>query len=203
MKASKGVGKRGIETRKRNPIMLFAAEGANKTESIYLQNFQGRNRPRVVQASGNKTDPVKMMKQLLKEAREKGLSVRDGDRAFCIIDTDTQKGKQLQIDAACKMETELVKVITSSPCFEEWFLCHFRWSTGYQTSLEAINELKQYCPGYKKNSNLYPLIREKQETAIQNAKRLEQHHTELDRDVHSIESNPSSEVYKIVEFLVK
>jgi D-alanine-D-alanine ligase len=32
-----------------------------------------------------------MMKQLIKEAREKGLSVRDGDRAYCIIDTDTDK----------------------------------------------------------------------------------------------------------------
>ena len=108
MKASKGVGKRGQQTRKRNPIVLFAAEGDNKTESIFLQNFQGKDRPRILQTFGNRTDPVKMMKQLIKEAREKGLSVRDGDRAYCIIDTDTDKGKQSQIDAACRMETDLV-----------------------------------------------------------------------------------------------
>ncbi len=42
MKPSKGVEKRGKQTRKRNPIVLYAAEGDNKTESTYLQNFQKR-----------------------------------------------------------------------------------------------------------------------------------------------------------------
>lgn len=203
MKVSDGVGKRGRQTHKRNPIVLFAAEGDNKTESIYLQNFQGKNRPRIIPTSGNRTDPVKMMKQLIKEAREKGLSVRDGDRAFCIIDTDTDKGKQSQIDAVCKMETDLVKVITSSPCFEEWFLCHYRWSTGYQTSSAAVEELKALCPSYKKSSNIYPLIKGKQDTAIQNATRLEQYHHEQGRSEHSVDSNPSSEMYKVIEFLMK
>ena len=203
MKVSKGVGKRGQHTRKRNPIVLYAAEGDNKTESIYLQNFQGRNRPRIIQASGNRTDPVKMMKQLIKESRDMGLSVRDGDRAFCIIDTDTEKEKQSQIDQACKMESDLVKVITSSPCFEEWFLCHFRWSTGYHSSTAAVDELKEKCPGYKKNCNIYPFIKDKQETAIQNAKRLEQFHCDQGRNIHSVDSNPSSEMYKVVEHLMK
>lgn len=203
MKASKGVGKRGQQTRKRNPIVLFAAEGDNKTESIFLQNFQGKDRPRILQTFGNRTDPVKMMKQLIKEAREKGLSVRDGDRAYCIIDTDTDKGKQSRIDAACRMETDLVKVISSSPCFEEWFLCHYRWSTGYQTSSAAVDELKERCPGYRKNSNIYPLIKGLQDAAITNAKRLEQFHRDQGRSEHSVDSNPSSEMYKVIEFLTK
>ncbi len=203
MKASKGVGKRGQETRKRNPIVLYVAEGDNKTESIYLQNFQGRKGPRIIQVSGNQTDPVKMMNQLIKEVREKGLSVRDGDMAFCIIDTDTQKDKQLQIDAACKKETELIKVITSSPCFEEWFLCHLRWSTAYQTSAAAVNELKDRCSGYKKNCNIYPLLKERQGEAITNAKRLEQYHLEQGHRMHSVDSNPGSEMYKVIEFLTK
>ena len=134
---------------------------------------------------------------------EKGLSVRDGDRAFCIIDTDTNKEKQSQIDTACKMETDLVKVITSSPCFEEWFLCHYRWSTGYQTSSAVLDELKTFCPSYKKNSNIYPLINDKQGIAIKNAARLEQFHHDLGRSEHSVDCNPSSEMYKVIEFLIK
>lgn len=203
MKPSKGIGKRGQQTRKRRPIILYAAEGDNKTESIYLQNFQARNGPRIIQASGNRTDPVKMMKQLVKEAKEKGLSVRDGDRAFCIIDTDTGKEKQSQINAASKKENDLIKVITSSPCFEEWILMHLRWSTKYQTSQEAVEELKEKCPGYKKNCNIYPFIKDNQNDAIQNAKRLEEFHREQGRDAHSIDSNPSSEMYKVIELLKK
>ncbi len=203
MKPSKRVSRRGKKDRKRNPIVLYAAEGDNKTESIYLQNFQKRNGMHIIQASGNRTDPVNMMKQLVKEAKEIGLSVRNGDRAFCIIDTDTGKEKQTQINEACRMETNLVKVITSSPCFEEWLLLHFRLSTKYQTSQEAVEELKERCPVYKKNSNIYPLIRDKQDEAIQNAKRLEKFHRDQGRGIHSVECNPSSEVYKIVEFLKK
>ena len=203
MKASKSVGKRGLQTRRRNPIVLYAAEGVNKTEKIYLQNFQGRNRPRILSASGNWTDPEKMMNQLIKEAKDMGLSVRDGDRAFCLVDTDTKKEKQAQIDAACRKETDLVRVITSSPSIEEWFLCHFRMSTGYHTSTAAVNELKERCPGYKKNSNIYPLIKDKEAAAIQNARCLEQFHLEQGRGVHSVASNPSSEIYKVVEFLNK
>ena len=101
------------------------------------------------------------------------------------------------------MENKLVKVITSSPCFEEWFLCHYRWSTGYQTNMATLDELKERCPGYKKTSNIYPTIKDKQDDAIQNAKRLEQFHREQGRSVHSVDSNPSSEMYKIVEFLTK
>ncbi len=203
MKPSKGVEKRGKQTRKRNPIVLYAAEGDNKTESTYLQNFQKRNGIHIVQASGNRTDAVKMMNHLVTEAREIGLYVKDGDRAFCLIDTDTDKDKQVQIDAACARETELVKVITSAPCFEEWFLCHYRWSTGYQTSSAAVDELKARCPGYRKSSNIYPHIKDLQDTAITNAKRLEQFHRGQGRDVHSVDSNPRSEMYKVIEFLTK
>ena len=48
MKRSKDVEKRGRINRKRYPVVLYAAEGNNKTEQTYLQNFQDRNRISII-----------------------------------------------------------------------------------------------------------------------------------------------------------
>ena len=203
MKLTRGqIGKRGKETRKRNPILLYAAEGDNMTETLYLNNFRGKGRPTIIPTDGNPTDPVKMMAQLKKQAKELELSLKNRDRAFCIIDSDTDPAKQAQIDAACARQTELIKVIISSPCFEEWFLCHYGYSTRYLTSAQAVEELKRKCKDYKKTMNIFPVIFDNTETAIKTAIRLKDYHNAQGRRAHSIERNPSSDMYIVVEYLL-
>ena len=197
------VGRRGRVTKKVNPVFLYAAEGNNKTETIYLNNFKGIVRTSIKRADGNYTDPVKMMRQLKKQAQELELSVKNGDRAYCLIDTDTGQEKQSQIDAACQKQTDIVKVVLSSPCFEEWFLLHYRYSTGQHTSAEAVNELKRFCKGYTKSYNIYPEIQPFTDKAIQHAKRLKAYHEEQGRPKHSVECNPSSDIYQVVEHLLE
>ena len=201
MKRNTGIKKRGRVTHTRNPIVLFIAEGNNKTEENYLSNFQKRTGIRIVPANGNNTDPVNMISQLKKQSKELGLSVKYGDKAYCIIDTDIDRTKQDKIDIACSKQNDLVQVITSSPCFEEWFLCHFRMSTGYQTNSGAISELRTFIKKKKKSKDVFSLIQHKTNDAIKNAKLLEQYHQQEGRKVQSVESNPSTEVYKIVEFI--
>lgn len=203
MKPLRGkVERRGKEKRKRNPIVLYAVEGKNKTESLYLKNFNRRGRPQIIKADGNETDPVKMMGQLAKQAAKLGLSVRLGDKAYCIFDTDTDRLRQAQIDAALMKQTELLKVIASAPCVEEWFLCHFRYSTKYLTSDDAIDELKRYIPEYTKNSDIFKQIENKTEQAIERARHLEQFHDDQRRRKHSVDRNPSTDMYQVIEYIM-
>lgn len=197
------VGRRGRVTKKVNPVILYVAEGNNKTETIYFNNFKGIVRASIKRADGNYTDPVKMMRQLKKQAQELNLSAKNGDRAYCLIDTDANQEKQSQIDSACQKQTDVIKVVISSPCFEEWFLLHYRYSTGQQTSTEAINELKRLCKGYTKSYNIYPEIQLTIDDAIQRAKRLAAYHDEQGHPEHSVERNPSSTAYQIVEYLLE
>lgn len=204
MKSKRGqIGKRGKETKKRNSILLYAAEGDNKTETIYLNNFRGNSKLKIIKADGNDTDPVKMMVQLQEQAIELDLSTENDDQAFCLIDADTDTVKQPQIDAAVSKQSELVKVIISAPCFEEWFLCHYRYSTGYLTSAQAIKDLGTHCKSYRKTLNIFPEISEFTETAIQHAIRLEEYHDHQGHRKNSIERNPSTEMYKVVEFILR
>ena len=182
--------------------MLYATEGDNRTEENYFRNYSKRDGLRLIPADRQVTDPVNMMNNLLKQAREMDLSAEIGDIAFCIVDTDANKDKQDKIDSACSKQTSLVWVITSTPCFEEWFLCHYRYSTKPLTSDSAIKEMKRYCPGYEKKKNIFPLIQANTANAVENAKKLEQYHIADEKKLQSADCNPSTEVYKVVEFIL-
>ena len=55
--------KRGSGLRQRKSIILFAAEGTNKTETLYFKSFKPEN-AQVKFTHGNETDPEKMMERL-------------------------------------------------------------------------------------------------------------------------------------------
>ena len=94
-------------------------------------------------------------------------------------------------------------VITSSPCIELWFLLHYYYTTANMRNEDVIMKLKGYYPKYSKNCNMYPIICEKTESASENAKKLEKYHKENNRNIQSVEANPHSDVYKIIDELEK
>lgn len=197
--------KRGRLTRKRKKIILIGVEGANKTEKNYFQGFNRRHGEYVVRfARGNDTDPLIILKSVYIAAqKDEELRFDEGDRAFCVVDTDVDCVKQRQINEAVKYsKNKNVEVILSNPCFEVWLLQHFKYSSKSFSSNEAvIEELKKYIPTYKKSSDVFESLLPFLKSAIDNAKKLEVYHKDAGHRAKSIERNPSSEVYKIVNLL--
>ena len=68
---------------------------------------------------------------------------------------------------------------------------------------EIIKRLKQYYPKYEKNINIYPDIEDKINTAIDRAKKLEEYQIKNNKQITAVEANPNTEMYKIVEYLIK
>lgn len=62
-----------------------------------------------------------------------------------------------------------IKVITSTPWIELWFLLHFEYTTANLTNNEVIKRLRKYYPKYEKNINLFPYIHDNVEFAIGNS----------------------------------
>lgn len=194
--------KRGQVNRSRTKLILIAAEGRNKTEKLYFHElFQNNKDYRVRFTSSTETDPVGIVASAVQYIRSEELDLKNGDLAFCAVDTDTDISKQSQIDQARKLaEKNGVELLISNPCFEVWFLQHFRYSTkSYASNDEVIRDLTTYIPGYKKNANVYDLIAHAQAHAVKRAKQLEQHHAELGRKKNSMECNPSTDAYKVLE----
>ena len=205
VKGERGKGKqRGSGTRQRKSIILFAAEGNNKTETLYFRNFNQKN-IQIKFTHGNETDPEKMMKRLLDEADDMGLGSEPGDYAFCLIDGDVNPKKDAQIAHADAMSrgTKVMQIV-SNPCFEIWYSCHYGYSTKqFHSSDEAVSALKELEPSYtKENPDMYQLTFSRVDDACKNAIRLEQHNLENGHRLHTADFQPSTEVYKVIKYLL-
>ncbi len=191
--------------RKSKRVILIAYEGKNKTERYYFDSFKGIDKDYTIKTvPGNETDPVNLVEQTIDEVKESRLNLEDDDRAFCVFDTDVNSSKNSQIKAAIKLaKLNNIGVITSSPCIETWFLLHYEYTTSNMNCDEVIRRLKGHYPKYTKSSNMYPILYDKTKTACDNAKRLEEYQKDNNRDIKSVEANPHSDVYQIIEELEK
>lgn len=187
-------------------VILVSYEGKNKTEDIYLGNYNGRSNNYVIRkVPGNDTDPINLVEHTLVKVKEESLDLTGDDRAFCMFDTDVKPTKNLQISEAIRLaiKNNIIPIV-SAPCVEVWFLLHYRYSTAqYSSSEEVIDELKKYCAGYNKSYDIYPLIFGNTSKAISNAKKLEKFQLENGRKLQSVEANPYTEIYKIMEEIQK
>ena len=194
----------GIRERKR--VLLLATEGKNKTEAYYFRSFAREHNWSVQFAAGNYTDPIQMTRVLKNAYKEMGLKEEEGDRAFCLVDTDVEPQKDQRLRKADQLvEHTNCELIASCPCFEVWYLCHFNASTKqYSSSADVVDELRKLYPSYRKNEEgLYEHFRKLTEDAIRNAKALEEHCRLAGYTKHSVESNPSTDVYIVAEEILK
>ena len=188
------------KVRKQKSKILIAAEGKNKTEKTYFSNFEdGKKSYNITYARGNNTDPLKLVKMLIKEIDELKLDLQDDDVAYCIFDTDVDTNKNKIIEEAIQLARKNnIKIITSSPCFELWFLLHYDYTTANMDSEEVIKRLKEYYPKYEKNINIYPDIIKEIDLAIDRAKKIEKYQIDNNRRIGTVEANPNTEVYKSI-----
>ncbi len=198
--------KRNTRKRRMKKILLVSVEGNrnNKTERLYLEHFKGDSLE-IRFVLGNETDPKRLMQRLADAVEE----LDKGDMAVCLIDSDFDLGRNSAIRVAeetiPRKEGVPVHLIVSAPSFEMWYLCHFVYSTKpYQNAGELIKELHRFVPGYEKAKDIYgDYLRGKEETAIRNARKLEIYCKENGWRPHTVEYMPSTEMYKVMEWIKK
>lgn len=197
--------KRNIQNRKSKRVILVSYEGKNKTEKNYFSNFSGRDKDYTIKSvPGNETDPVNLVRQTIQKVKDLGLDLSEDDKAYCIFDADIKKEKNIQIASAVKLakDNNIIPIV-STPCVELWFLLHYEYTTAMISSDDVIIRLKKHYPKYEKNCNIYPDIIDKINNAIDNSKKLEKYQQQNNRKLQTVEANPYTEMYKIVEELIK
>ena len=197
--------KRNIQNRKSKRVILVSYEEKNKTERNYFSNFLGRDKDYTIKSvPGNETDPVYLIRQTIQKVKDLGLDLSEDDKAYCIFDADINKEKNVQIISAIKLakDNNIIPIV-STPCVELWFLVHYEYTTAMISSDDVIIRLKKYYPKYEKNCDIYPDIIDKINNAINNSKKLEKYHHLNNKKLQMVEANPYTEMYKIVEELIK
>ena len=195
--------RRNTGTRKQKPLIVIVAEGKNVTEYQYFKYFQDREAEYNIKVlrAGCDTDPVKLQQNIEHYWHRNELDKKKGDVAYIVLDLDCDNAKADIIERRSK-KSNIAQYIVSNPCFEVWFLLHFKYTTHqYNDSAEVIRELRCYVEDYQKNKDIAPMIAEKMDFALQNTEQLQKHYTDLGYKWPCNDCNPRTDVPLIIKRL--
>ncbi len=165
--------------------VLIVCEG-EKTEVFYFKDFCEDLRLSTwnvrVEPGGRGSSPDRVVAYALELYENDARFGEDRyDHVYCVMDRD----EHATFDHALTMlqsrrgRGAAIQAITSFPCFEYWFLCHFEFtrrpfsrSGGKSSCDEVIARLRGH-PGFedyeKGRRGVYALLKERMETAVANA----------------------------------
>lgn len=192
--------KRDDIKRKRKPVMLIAAEGKNKTEKLYFTSFQDQHGKYSIRfATGLETDPVGLLKAVEKSWEKNELSVKDGDKAYIVLDMDC-KPEKIQLVKELQKRSKNIKFIPSNPCIEVWFILHYTYTTRqFKDGKEPKKELEKHIPGYEESMDISEIIRPKITDAKKNIELLRKHYDALGVVWGDAGCNPMTDVAEVLE----
>ena len=192
-------------TRKKKPVILIIAEGKNVTESQYFTSFQKQNNGFNIKmlTTDPSTDPERLLQKITRYWEDEELDEKQGDIGFIVLDLDCNSDKANLIKELAKKK-RYIKFIVSNPCFEIWFLLHFKYTTHtYMTNSETIRDLRNYIPNYEKNLPVAEIIADKLDNAMANAGKLKDYFKEIGVDWPSNKCNPYTDVPVIIDVFNK
>ena len=189
--------------------ILIVCEG-KKTEPIYFDALKKKLRLAMVDIEivGAGAVPITVVDRAVDLKKEKRrISKRsptevEYDIIYCVIDVEAPKPHESLARAVSKAKDNKLEVILSNPCFEYWYILHFR-KTGapFNTSREVKSVLRrEHHHSYSESdTTIFNVVYPKTRYAIKNSKEvLNEHHNNAE-DLRNC--NPSTHVHKIVEYL--
>lgn len=187
--------------------ILIVCEGS-KTEPIYFNSLRKKLQLSIVEVEivGKGEAAITVVNRAIElRQQRKRLAKTSGGRVaydvvYCVIDVEAPKAESLP-RAVNKAEDNRLEVILSNPCFEYWYILHFRkTSAPFNMSQDAKSTLKQEHPAYcESDTTIFDVVYQKTPDAIKRSKEVlkEQHN-----DAENLsDCNPSTHVHKIVEYL--
>jgi len=183
--------KRRKRYRQTKKTFLLICEGS--CEEIYFK-YMKRNK-RLTNINIEILNPKISIPSGLYKYTKRKQKERQYDKVFWVLDGDVLK----QYD---KNPESRIKSIISNPCFEVWFVLHYKYtSKEFYSCDNLINlELKRYIPDYEKSQiyhskkNFYEILKKNLNDAIYNAKKLDKENKKSGKP-----KGTSTGIYKIIE----
>jgi hypothetical protein len=208
--------------RKVKPLILIVSEGKD-TEINYFKQFNqkyvnvdvkpvdknsaGKNKSR-------KTDPSNLVDKAIEYIDNKyDINEEDGDRVWCLMDVDLNYNNPNPIESRTE---EIQKAYTkvenykkkskvkinlglSNPCFEIWYLLHYKYTTANLKDYDAVKErIEKDTPlkEYEKNKSIYSIVHGQTLTALRHCEKLKKNYEELGNDISDINLNNIKDIIK-------
>lgn len=180
-------------------------EGQN-TEPDYFKGFPQANIK--VQTFGLGQQRKKLVESTIDYIRKKGIRIDETEEVWVVFDFDIKEEQIGQIrqnynEAIQLAHSNNIKCAISNDCFELWYYLHFQFTDAahrrefYSKSLSK-NLKTSYGKAQKVSTEMYNQLLKNQQTAINNAEKLEKIH----KGKLAHEKNPYTSVYKLVKALI-
>ena len=182
--------------------ILICCEG-KQTEPSYFNHIRQKLRisKDALKVQGLGYDPLSLVKCA---ARHKSKAERDKipfEEVWCVLDCDNHPNIQEAFEEA---ERHKIKVIFSNPCFEIWYLFHFKKQTAFIERDKALKELKSFFTEYEKSMEkntgikFYELLQNHFLTACENVEEIRNEHKNNGKQETE---NPSTKADSLVKYL--
>jgi len=194
--------KRKDRIRAQRRTVLIVCEGS-KTEPNYFEDLTKHlGIAARVEVSGKKcgSDPKSVLRYAKKLKNDKNMP--NYDHVWCVIDVERYGKRTGEITTVLnEARVASIKMAISNPCFEVWVLFHFEeYGKPFDKCKDVIREVETHVTKYTKGGNIYDnYLSERTQIAIENAKTIKNRNISTVR----IDRNPYTEVYLIVENLMK
>lgn len=186
------------------PLIVIACEG--QTEKNYFDEIKCilksiNPKINIDVISGEKSDCLSVVELAKKYDAEYECS-----QIFCVFDRDSKSNTEEKIKQACEKakEIENTEIIFSNPTFETWLLAHYK-DIGYTNANNLKRELKKSEKLGSKfkcdTAKNYKKLRDKTQKASKRAEALAKQNQRNKIDKFSDDGNPSTDVYKIINYL--
>ncbi len=190
-----------VDLREPRSVLVIVSEG-EKTEKKYFGNYRKRGCGLMIETPNtSKTDPEGLVNYAKRQIYKHGIEPDEDDEVWCVFDVDENEDSiQRAVEKAKKSG---INIALSKPCFEIWFLLHFELRQTKLSCSDTIENLKKYLTDYSKNEDIFYEIEDKRDRAISYAKKLNEiHQDERNNELYSPDSNPSTQVFKLVEYIL-
>ncbi len=190
-------------TRPRRPQILIFVEG-ERTEDGYFKHWGRHHRGEIiVNVHEFNGPPLRLVERAVASQRHEAYEARHGrgepyDEIWCVFDFDSHAKLAEAIALAAKHG---IRLAVSNPCFELWLTLHCQDQTA---SIDARAVQKLAREHLKCGKALSPraldALVSRYANAVERAKQLDRMHNDNGSPARS---NPSSEVWKLVERIKK
>lgn len=196
---------RGNRDKKRIPrqerkVILIVCEKNNRTERIYFKQFRNRNTAVNIDIPHTKvTKPGKLVEFAIEKSNR-----AEYDSTWCVFDVDDTNTNNDIRQAKKLADRHNIQIALSNPSFEFWYLLHYVDYRKILTNPELINELHRFLPNYSKtDESIFYTIQPGQNCAVSRANKINDYHIANGNEIYSRESNPSTQVHKLVVDIMK
>lgn len=204
----RGKEQKGSKKKSNSCKIYVFAEG--DTEEIYLKHFSNRKYGiDVIMVDSGHTDAIGIV-EYAKGYMADSKNIFDyslGDRCYCVFDSDPQSNpsisKAFSLIRDCQHKG--LYCIFSNPCFEVWFVLHFRTAPVGKSASDMKRIVRKLVeskyPSYCETTDIFEYLDDKRETAKQRALRLHEQQEQVYDDVLSHECNPYTNIFEFFDYL--